>query len=36
MITYNQYDGSDFFQEVESQKKRRRIIPNRLRRKRDK
>jgi len=30
MITYNQYDGSDFFQEVESQKKRRRFMPKRL------
>jgi preprotein translocase subunit SecY len=27
MITYNQYDGSDFFAEVEPGKKRRRFIP---------
>lgn len=33
MITYSQYDGSDFFQEVESKKKIHKFIPKRLRRK---
>lgn len=32
MITYNQYDGSDFFQEVTPVKKRHRFVPSRLRR----
>jgi preprotein translocase subunit SecY len=32
MITYNQYDGSDFFQEVEKDKKRKRLSLNRFRR----
>jgi preprotein translocase subunit SecY len=32
MITYSQYDGSDFFQEVTPVKKRRRFVPKRLRR----
>lgn len=31
MITYSQYDGSDFFQEVEKKKKIDKIIPKRLR-----
>lgn len=32
MITYNQYDGSDFFQEVTPDKKQRRLSISRLRR----
>lgn len=31
MITYNQYDGSDFFQEVEKQPRRKKFIPKRFR-----
>lgn len=33
MITYNQYDGTDFFQEVEPAEKKRRFIPKRFSRK---
>lgn len=33
MITYNQYDGSDFFQEVTPEPGRRRFVPKRFRRK---
>jgi preprotein translocase subunit SecY len=36
MITYNQYDGTDFFQEVEPEEKRRRFIPKRLRKNKSK
>lgn len=35
MITYNQYDGSDFFQEVEKDKKSKKLIPSKLRRNKD-
>lgn len=30
MITYNQYDGTDFFQEVEPKEKKRRFVPKRF------
>lgn len=30
MITYNQYDGSDFFQEVEKEKKIKKIVPSKF------
>ena len=36
MITYNQYDGTDFFQEVEQEKRSRKFIPKRFRRNKSK
>ncbi len=35
MITYSQYDGSDFFQEVAQKRKRSKFIPKRFRKKED-